>query len=237
VSRIRSPNYPGISLTEALERVGALFEKEHQHTMARDVALKGLGYSGANGASLTALSAVRKYGLVSKNGEEYRVTDRAVTILHPHSPEEKAQALEVAAGEPALFAELLGHFNGELPSDDNLRSYLVRKGFSSGALSGVIQSFRDTMKLVSPESREYTEKNQSQETHALRADPLIAPKSTLGTPPLGITSVAIGDDRITVTATLLSAQSVQKLIDKLSAVKKLLPEEPEKDEAASVGGL
>jgi hypothetical protein len=42
---------------------------------------------------------------------------------------------------------------------------------------------------------------------------------------------AVQDDRIAVAATLLSAQSVQKLIDKLSAVKTLLPDE--KDEAAN----
>jgi hypothetical protein len=67
----------------------------------------------------------------------------------------------------------------------------------------------------------------------LRADSLVTGKPELATPTLGITSVSIGDDRIVVAATLLSAQGVQKLIDKLSAVKSLLPDEPEKDEAAN----
>jgi hypothetical protein len=156
MSRIRSPNYPAISLAEAVERAGSLFAKEHQHSMSRDVALKGLGYSGANGASLSAISALRKYGLLSKKGEDYKITERAIAILHPHSAEEKAEALSAAAREPSLFSELLGHFQGVLPSDDNLRSYLVRQGFSQSALGGVIQSFRDTMALVSPEAGDYS---------------------------------------------------------------------------------
>jgi TRAP-type mannitol/chloroaromatic compound transport system permease small subunit len=54
-----------------------------------------------------------------------------------------------------------------------------------------------------------------------------------GAPTIDTTSVAIGDDRIVVAATLLSAQGVQKLIDRLLAVKGLLPDEAEKDEAAN----
>ncbi len=65
----------------------------------------------------------------------------------------------------------------------------------------------------------------------MQASSLSVSKPELGRPALGSTSVAIQDDRIVVSATLLSAQGVQKLIDKLSAIKALLPEE--KDEAAN----
>lgn len=151
MARIRSPNYPAISLKETLERVAKVHERERQHPANKEVVIKGMGYSAIHGTSLGALSAALKYGLLEQDGrgQDYRVSDRALAILHPHSAEEKARALEEAAHSPQLFAELLDHFKGELPSDDNLRAYLVRRGFTTGSLAAVIQSFRDTMELVS----------------------------------------------------------------------------------------
>jgi hypothetical protein len=236
MARIRSPNYPAISLAEALQRIEQVHARERQHPAAREVILKGMGYNGVHGTSLGALSAAIKYGLLEQKGrgEDYRVSDRAVAILHPHNPEEKAQAIREAAHAPALFTELLDYFKGDLPSDDNLRAYLVRRGFSQTSLPSVIQAFRDTMELVSPDSNVYAlSKDEQREVHALQATPLVAGKPELGRPALGATSVSIQDDRIVVAATLLSAQSVQKLIDKLSAVKELLPDEPDRGEAAS----
>jgi len=232
MARIRSPNYPAFSLADLIPRVDQVHKREGQHPAPRDVIIKGMGYGGVHGTSLGALSAAIKYGLIEKQGkgENYRVTDRAIAILHPHTPEEKAQAIRDAARSPALFNELLEHFKGQQFSDDNLRAYLVRRGFSQSSLAGVIQSYRDTMALVTPDSQEYGESNEQREVHALQAASLTAAKPELGRPALGTTSVSIGDDRIVVAATLLTAQSVQKLIDKLSAVKTLLPEE--KDDVA-----
>jgi len=152
MARIRSPNYPAISLKEALERIAKVHERERQHPASKEVVIKGMGYSAIHGTSLGALSAALKFGLIEQEGrgQDYRVSDRALAILHPHSPEEKARALDEAARAPQLFTELLDHFKGDLPSDDNLRAYLVRRGFTNTSLSAVIQSFRDTMELVSP---------------------------------------------------------------------------------------
>ena len=157
MARIRSPNYPAISLAEAIKRVGQIHVKERQHPCSKEVAIKGIGYSGIHGVSLGALSALVKYGLLDQEGrgEDYRVSDRAVAILHPHTPTEKAVAINEAARSPVLFNELLDYFNGSLPSDDNLRAYLVRKGFSQTSLANVIQSFRETMELVSSNSEGY----------------------------------------------------------------------------------
>ena len=136
MARVRSPNYPAISLAETLKRVGQLHTRERQHLMAREVVVKGMGYSGVNGASLGALSAGVKYGLLDQagKGQDYRVSDRAVAILHPHTPAEKADAIRAAARSPALFAELLDHFKGSLPSDDNLRASSFSAVFSKLSL-------------------------------------------------------------------------------------------------------
>ena len=107
MARVRSPNYPALSLADAVERVGRVFQKEHRHPSPKEVVMKGMGYGGVNGASLGALSAAVKYGLLDKQGDQYRVSDRMLTILHPHTSQEKAEALEAAATAPPLFADMM----------------------------------------------------------------------------------------------------------------------------------
>jgi hypothetical protein len=153
--RIRSPNYPAISLPEAITRVTTLYRAIHTHAAPRDVVAKGMGYTSLNGASATAISALHKYGLLERSGDDVKVSERALSILHPHTPEEKAAAITAAAGEPALFAELAERFPGAMPHEELLRNYLVRKGFAPGALGPVIAAYRDTSDMVVSEGRGY----------------------------------------------------------------------------------
>jgi hypothetical protein len=153
--RIRSPNYPAISLPEAVSRVTALYRSIHTHAAPREVVAKGMGYNTLNGASATAISALHKYGLLERVGDEIKVSERALRILHPHSPQEKADAIRAAAGEPVLFAELAERFPGTMPNEDLLRNYLLRQGFATGAVGFVIAAYRDTSDMVAAEGRGY----------------------------------------------------------------------------------
>lgn len=247
--RIRSPNYPALSLPEAIARIGPVYERERQHPMSRDVALKGLGYSSANGAALGTLSAVVKYGLLDKTGDEYRVSERTLAILHPNRPDEKALALREAAFAPTLFGELASQFPGGQVSDDNLRSYLMRRDFSTSALSGVISAFRETMQMVS------SSEEKTPATLALPAPTGGAPAparqlsttmhtasvpSTPPAPPAPTSPWVVSTDGrvLTVSAQLDNVKAVDKLIRVLEANKLLLPEqdEPTKPQAADDGG-
>jgi hypothetical protein len=167
--RLRSPNYPAISLPEAINRVTALYRAVHTHAAPRDVAVKGMGYNSLNGASATALSALHKYGLLDRAGDDVKVSERALSILHPHTPEEKAAAIRAAAGEPVLFAELAERFPGAMPNEDLLRNYLVRKGFAPAALVAVIAAYRDTSEMVEAAGRGYdsAQSAESKETQVL----------------------------------------------------------------------
>ena len=153
--RTRSPNYPALSLPAALEKVGVLYKNQHTHSAPREVVAQGMGYNSLNGASATAISALHKYGLLERVGDDLKLSDRAMQILHPHSPDEKAKATRDAASEPQLFAELAERFPGSMPSDDILRNYLIRRGFAPNAVSSVILAFRDTIELVERESGSY----------------------------------------------------------------------------------
>jgi hypothetical protein len=155
LKRVRSPNYPAMSLVEAIQQIQKLSGKIGQHPAPRGAVATSMGYSGLHGASATAISALSKYGLLERVGEDYKLSERAMRIIAPHNRGEKLQALEEAAHEPALFAELMDHFKGEIPGDELLRSYLIRKGFAQAAVPSVITAYRETWELVTRENQEY----------------------------------------------------------------------------------
>jgi len=153
--RTRSPNYPALSLKAALEKIAILYKNQHTHAAPREVVVKSMGYNGLNGASATAVSAVMKYGLLDRIGQDLKISDRSMCILHPQSSEEKANALRDAAMEPQLFRELAEKFPGRLPADELLRNHLIRNGFSPSAVSSVVLSYRETFEFIDQEVGEY----------------------------------------------------------------------------------
>jgi|SRR5579859_1510335 len=158
MARIRSPNYPAISLPEAIERVRKIYGKEGNHKAAPEVVAKAMGYGGLNGGSLSAISALKKYGLLEEIGKDLRVSTDALTILvdQKDSPE-RTTAITKAALLPVLFSELQKQYGNTLPSDENLRSFLLKRGFAQGAVDLPIRAYRETIKFVTEEGRAYNE--------------------------------------------------------------------------------
>lgn len=151
MARVRSPNYPALSLPAAIERVRTLHGKEGKNPMSRDVIVKHLGFGSLNGASATILSGLNKYGLLESNGDgEARVSDLAMSILYSHNEDEKQMALREAAFRPSLFSKIHEKWPERPPSDENLRSFLVREGFSASAADQVIQFYRETLEIAAP---------------------------------------------------------------------------------------
>ncbi|NHC36890.1 hypothetical protein [Scytonema millei] len=152
MAKVRSPNYPGISLVEAVSKVQAVYDKEHRHPADKEVIAKSIGYGGINGASLTTISALLKYGLLESVGNQLRVTEKAETILLlSKGQSDRVNALREAAFAPDLFSELRDSFGDKLPSDENLRFSLVKKGFNPKTVDGVIRAYRDTIEFVNAE--------------------------------------------------------------------------------------
>ena len=162
VKRARSPNYPAISLPEALGQLRLLFDRINRHPAPKEAVLRGLGYGGWNGASATALSAHGKYGLLERvPGEQYRNSNLGMRLMFHQTPTEYAEALSESARLPPLFNELLAEYPGPLPHDDILRPRLIRRGFAPSAVSTVIQAFRDTMEFVRDNAAGYPMDHQN----------------------------------------------------------------------------
>jgi hypothetical protein len=140
-----------------------LYRAQHTHAAPREVVARGMGYSSLNGASATAISALHKYGLLERAGDEVKISDRMMRILHPQTATERSTALSEAARSVPLFAELDERFPGRMPNDELLRNYLVRKGFAPAAVSSVILAYRETSEMVGREATGHDSSEPQQE--------------------------------------------------------------------------
>jgi hypothetical protein len=241
MARVRSPNYPQFGLPDALDRVKRIHAAENHLAAPKDVIARHLGYKGLNGASGSVISAIMKYGLLDEtvSGDRVKVSPLALSILYPSRPEEKVEAIKKGALNPPLFSEIYNEWEGAQPSDENLRSYLIRKNFASDALDRVIQSYKETMELVTREAGEYVTPESGradasaqggQDAKAASTATNIGPShqtvtiTWIGRRGMSESSIAIKDERIELAALLYDQEGVQKVIDRLNAVKTILPE-------------
>lgn len=154
-AKSRSPRYPAIGLSEAIEKIRHVYRRDHQNRIPREVVAKHMGYTGLNGKSLGVLSTLGKYGLLEGRGEETRVSDLALALIahEPNTEEWKRAALE-AASKPELFAELDQRFpNGA--SDQAIKAHLLTQKFLPDAAEIVIRAYRETKELVGTTGKEY----------------------------------------------------------------------------------
>ncbi len=156
MAKTRSPNYPQISLPVAIDRARVIYGEEHLHKASEDTIAHDLGYSGLNGRSIGIISALKKYGLIEGIEDGFRISDDAQAILEftPQTPE-RMEALKKAAFSPALFHDLFEEFGETLPSEANLRQFLIKRKFHPDKADEVVRVYRDTLELVTQEERNY----------------------------------------------------------------------------------
>lgn len=162
----RSPNYPSMSLADAVKRLRPVYEGVHTYPTPRDVIFENLGYSGASGRALTVLGTLRRYGLLIPEGKGHlKVSDRAVSILElPEGATERNEAIRAAAFEPELFSEMDKDFPEKLPNDSSLKHYLIKKGFMPKAAEEIIHVYRANLELVEEQGGEYNQAMPPQTT-------------------------------------------------------------------------
>jgi hypothetical protein len=184
MAKMRSPNYPSISLRESYQRVKQLWVKERKTAVPADVAAKAIGYAGLSGPSRAALSALKKFGLVDSDDRTVRVSELALRMIHPANETEEIKAFQQAAFKPELFQQI--YTTLQEASDDALRSYLITKlQFSEAGAAQVIKAYRDTLevaRLNEPGSKPLIELNFAeslQQTDNIDVDARIAPGSEI----------------------------------------------------------
>lgn len=149
MARLRSPNFPALTLEDALKSAAVLYSRVRKATVDREAAAKELGYSGLTGWSLKVLGALNQYGLIDNVGKgQCRVTDLTEQALHGFPDAEKQGAIQKAARSPALFQAIFEEFGEEIQSEHAIRSFLVRRGFSDRGTEAALQSFLATQQFA-----------------------------------------------------------------------------------------
>lgn len=153
MTRIRSPGYPSISLAEAIDLTSKIFDHNRRNATDREAAVKDMGFSGVTGHSQKMLSNLAHFGLIEKAGKGgIAVSELAVKMLHPKSPDERRAALLEAAFSPELFQEIRTNWPDGFVSENSLRAYLMREGFASVAVAPAIKSYQDTYGFLRQEN-------------------------------------------------------------------------------------
>lgn len=155
MAKMRSPNYPAIGLSKAIQWTHKLWDKEKKTPVSATDAASAIGYRGLSGPSRTALAAMKKFGLLDEEKDGLRVSNLGLRIIHPAGEDDLLQALREAATKPELFRQLLkSHAQA---SNDSLRSYLItRLNFSETGAKALIEALRDTITIASLDDPEYT---------------------------------------------------------------------------------
>ena len=149
----RSPNFPSMSLGEAIDAIRLIYQREGRSKMPRLSAVKPLGYTSINGRSLGVLGALRAYGLIEGRGDDVKVSDDAITILNaPPSSAERAEALYRAFEAPAAFALLRAKGDA---SPDTLRWHLIKANFRDDSADRLLKVYLASQELVNAQVGEH----------------------------------------------------------------------------------
>jgi hypothetical protein len=130
-SKARSPNFPFISLEQALDRARQFYDKEKRGAAPFKVAARHWGYSPTSSGSLQTIGALKSYGLMSDEGSgdsrEVKLTDLSLRILLDTRPDslERETYKRQAALTPAITLDVYAKWDSALPSEANLIHYLV----------------------------------------------------------------------------------------------------------------
>ena len=162
----RSPNYPGLSLQQAVEAAKALYEREKRTALSHETAVLAMGFKSLSGPARVAIAALRQYGLVDKAEKGHiRLSDLGLTALRG-TDHERAEAWKRAALMPELFQQLAAtHPDG---SETAIRSFLVtKKGFMEDGARKAAKTFKDSLQFASVNLSDYNPAQQQEKPQAM----------------------------------------------------------------------
>ena len=223
MASIRSPNYPGLPIGEAVELARKVHAKEGRNYASREVVAQLLGYSKVNGASEKKTSALNAYGLLERNkNRELRVSELAMRAMFALDETEKIGALAEAAMSPSLFQEIRAKWPDSPPSDESLRACLIRRGFNQNSVGNVIEVFRDALRVV--EASEPVSDSQPEEAEESQEAPsaMTPHRPDPHTPPPG-EPVLFNMKKVWGQYSFDNAEDLAGFIDQLERLKPLLP--------------
>jgi hypothetical protein len=143
----RSPNFPSMSLGEAVDAIKKVHAAEGRAKAPRLSIVKPLGYTSMNGRSLSVLGALKAYGLLDGRGDEMRLSQEGFILANaPADSSEYREALLASFRAPAAFQQFTEEDDGASP--DTLKWKLQKAGFQADAAERLVRVYREGRELV-----------------------------------------------------------------------------------------
>ncbi len=152
--RVRSPKAPFIDLETAIQRAETFYEAEKRNSASIPVAMEKWGYKDESSGGFQTISTLKEFGLMedtgNKDARRVKLTDRALRIILDKREDsgERDQLIKESALLPKTYSTLWQMYHGDLPSDSNLRHYLMfdyHPPFNENAVDSFITQFKATV--------------------------------------------------------------------------------------------
>jgi hypothetical protein len=160
--RFRSPPYPNIALSKAIERAKDLYGKALHHPVGIGVLADAWGYGQKSSGLWATAATLIQFGLLSDEGtgdkRRFQLTDAALRIVKDADPAsaKRLEAIRRAALTPKIHKELWDLY-GQSPeiSDVVLKNHLTldrseggEAAYSDMAADALISEYKDTISFA-----------------------------------------------------------------------------------------
>lgn len=149
VRKERSPSFPFIGLSKALERARAVYAhaKRHEARLSDLAAAWGMGIKSSG--TIQTVAALGAYGLLEDQGSgdarKFKVTELALKALEDQRPGAREAALAEAALKPKLISEYVEKWKDGRPADGICISELrFERSFTEDGAKAFLKVFDDT---------------------------------------------------------------------------------------------
>jgi hypothetical protein len=151
--KIRSPQFPFISLQKAVERATVFEAEYHQHSARATLAAKVWGYAEKSSGGIQTIAALVAYGLMTDEGSlenrELTLSQAAMTILKDARSGAAAAAIKAAALTPKALADLWTDWRNQRPPTPECISTLHQdKQFSEDAATRLLEIYDANIKYA-----------------------------------------------------------------------------------------
>ncbi len=147
-SETKSASFPYYALEEALELLDLVVKNSGHGPYLRESLVNALGHDRETGSSANKIGSLGHYGLISKDGDRYKLTETANRIVAPTSSDESALAITEAAFHPHIFGLLIEKYSG-LPLPVLLPNIISREyGVAQKRAGRAAKVFKQTLEFA-----------------------------------------------------------------------------------------
>lgn len=153
IKQDRSPPFPFIGLSKAVDRAQQLFEKAKRFEVRLDDAGKDWGFAPKSSSTFQTVGALLAYGLLEDSGtgenRKVKISEMAWRILEDTRPGVRDGLLAEAALKPKIIAEYADRWKDGRPDDAHCLSQLkFESKFTSDGAAKFLKVYDDTIRFT-----------------------------------------------------------------------------------------